>query len=70
MPKAPIIETIGLKKYLDMTANMHDGKTYKDFVKLIDAEPTLTDTDIAAVFNVTQPTVFNWKHILSKERAK
>lgn len=60
------IEQMGLKKYLDDTADKHDGHDYDYIVTLFEAK--VNDTNIGKLYKVDWRTVRSWHEIYNKER--
>lgn len=69
-PRIPLIELLGLKFYLDTTAEKHNGKKYADFAREMDKQPRPKDIDINEDFRVTGHTIGNWREIFDKEKDK
>jgi helix-turn-helix protein len=70
LPPPTSIEKEGLKNYLDRTASIHHGKGYADFVEIISSDLNYTKRQIAKIFNVTRPTIYDWIALFEKEQSK
>lgn len=55
------IKEIGLQKYLDDTAVIHNGYGYADFFKLYNGQ--VDTANLARAFQVSRNTMFKWKKI-------
>ena len=64
--KPPSIKDIGLKQYLDDTADKHNGFDYATFVKLAAHEGVTT---LARTYAVSRLTMYKWQKIYHEEQA-
>lgn len=66
--KPQSIEQIGLEKYLNETAQSHNGFTYETFCKMLGAE--VSTASMARAFKVSRITIHKWQVIYEKELIK
>lgn len=59
------IEEVGLKKFLDDSAERHNGYGYDDFVK----NQKLGKSGLAKLFGVDRDTIYRWLIVLEKEQS-
>jgi len=55
----------GLKKYLDRTANIHNGFNYDQFVTMVKAK--VNTTGLMKAFGVARATMDKWLKIYKEE---
>lgn len=60
MARPNSIKAIGLKKYLDITKEKHNGFGYEAFNKMMNLEKRPAVASIAKIFGVTDQTVQKW----------
>lgn len=68
MARPDSIKAIGLKKYLDQTADQHNNFGYEYFVKLVNVPRTPSTSSMARIFNVSDLTVRKWLSIYEDEK--
>lgn len=68
MTRPDSIRAIGLKKYLNQTADKHNNYTYSDFIKFVSGPATPTKTALARLFNVDRMTMSKWLSIHELEK--
>ena len=70
MYRPPKIADEGLEKYLDRTADKHNGLYYTDFVRMLQAKngQPISTSSIAALFGVDRRTIHKWVEIYKAEQ--
>jgi hypothetical protein len=68
--KPTSIKNIGLKNYLDQTAEQHNGYGYDFFRKSIEVPVPPTTNSLARTFNVSRLTMGKWLSIYKEEQKK
>jgi transposase len=59
------IRSIGLKRYLNRTADRHKEHGYRDFVAEVKDGQSVTA--LAVMFKVSRPTIYKWLAIYKTE---
>lgn len=67
LPPPPKIEDVGLEKWLNDSADKHNGLGYDKFVQMISV--VKSKSAIAAVFGVERRTIARWIEQYKKEQA-
>lgn len=61
------IEKLGTKKYLDLTADDHNGHDYAEFVTMVDRRRY--EKEIAKLYGTSIGTIARWKRQLRMEKS-
>lgn len=57
----PSLKTLGLKAWLDVTRDLHNGNGYDRWIEIHALKPKWSPEVIAREFGVTTQTVYNWR---------